>query len=210
LAAMLDSCVGEQIIVDGGSSDQTVMKSEAAGFQVIHAEPGRGTQLNRGVHASSGKVLLFLHADTCLPPNFNLDIVELLNNQPDCVGAFRFGVNERHLPLKIIVFLANFRSTCLRMPYGDQCYFMTREHYIRVGGFPKIPVMEDYAFIKKARQFGKVITLKSQVVTSARRWQHVGIIRTTVINQLMILGYSIGISPEKLAKFYQKAKSRSN
>lgn len=209
LAAILDGCVGERIIVDGGSSDDTVVKSEAAGFFVVRAEPGRGTQLNHGVHASSGKVLLFLHADTLLPPDFNLDIIELLNHQPECVGAFTFGVNAPGFLLKLIVFLANFRSTRLRLPYGDQCYFMTREHYLHVGGFPEIPVMEDYAFIKKARQRGEIITLKSQVVTSARRWQQVGIIRTTVINQLMIVGYSIGISPEKLARLYRKSKNRS-
>ncbi len=209
MAAMLDGCVGERIIVDGGSTDQTVIKAEAAGFPVVHTETGRGTQLNHGVLASSGKVLLFLHADTCLPPNFNLDIVELLNHKPDCVGAFKFGINEPHFLLKLIVFLANFRSTHLRLPYGDQCYFLTREHYLHVGGFPEIPVMEDYAFIRKAGQFGEVITLKSQVVTSVRRWQKLGIIRTTVINQLMILGYTIGITPEKLVKFYRKVKKRS-
>ncbi len=204
LAADLNSCVGERIIVDGGSSDRTVATARKSGFLVVHSSTGRGTQLNCGAQKSSGRILLFLHADTRLPKTFHTDILKTVNDQPNIIGAFRLAINDARFRFRIVAFFTNLRSHYLKMPYGDQCYFMTRETFDSLGGFPEIPVMEDYVFIRKARKHREIHTLKSQVTTSSRRWRRLGVIRTTIINQLMILGHALGISAEKLANFYRK------
>lgn len=204
LAAQLYGHVGEVIIVDGGSTDNTIAAAKSAGLQVVTSPAGRGTQLNHGVTASSGKILLFLHADTRLPDTFGQDILSLINSDHAIVGAFRLAVDGGTLLLKLIVFFANLRSTYLQLPYGDQGFFLTRENFDTIGGFPQTEVMEDFIFIRKARKNGKIVTLEKSVITSTRRWQRLGILRTTIINQLMIIGYVIGISSKKLASFYRR------
>jgi hypothetical protein len=78
--------------------------------------------------------------------------------------------------------------------------------YERVGGFPEVPIMEDYIFIRRTRKFGKVFILEKTAITSARRWRNVGAVRTTLLNQLIVIGYSCGISLPTLARWYQRLK----
>ncbi len=203
LANQLSGNVGDIIIVDGGSTDNTVTKAKTAGLRVIKSQANRGIQLNRGAAASNGKILLFLHADTRLPKNFTDDILNLINSDSAIAGTFRLSIDNATLALKFIACIANLRSIYLQLPYGDQSLFLTRENFDRLGGFPQVEAMEDYIFIRKVRKSGKIVTLEKAVTTSARRWQRLGVFRTTIINQLMIIGYGIGISPKKLASFYR-------
>ncbi len=203
LADQLCGNVSEIIIVDGGSTDDTLSKAKKLGLRTIQSAAGRGIQFNQGVAASRGKILVFLHADTRLPTSFSADIVNLLNSSCDIVGAFSLAVEKSTFFLRCVVCIANLRSTYLRLPYGDQCFFLTREHFDALGGFPQVEVMEDYIFIRKAKKRGQIVTLKKTVLTSARRWQRLGVFRTTIMNQLMIIGYRFGISPKNLASFYR-------
>ncbi len=193
----------ELIVVDGGSTDDTVMRARALGFRVLKSDQGRGAQLNLGAAAAVSPLLLFLHADTVLPENFAAAVTECLADRGTILGAFSLEVAASGLLLSLICKGTNIRARFFRLPYGDQSLFLRREDFQTLGGFPKIAIMEDYVFVRQAKKRGAIVTLHQAVTTSGRRWQKLGPIRTTLINQLMILGYHLGIAPEKLALFYR-------
>ena len=195
--------VAELIVVDGGSTDDTVMRARALGFQVLESDQGRGAQLNLGAAAAVSPLLLFLHADTVLPENFAAAVTKCLADPDTILGAFSLEVAASGLLLNLICKGANIRARFFRLPYGDQSLFLRREDFQTLGGFPKIAIMEDYVFVRQAKKKGSIVTLPQPVTTSGRRWQKLGPIRTTLINQLMILGYHLGIAPEKLALVYR-------
>ncbi len=193
-------------MVDGGSTDDTVKIAKNLGFLVIETicSGGRGAQLNTGAAIASSPLLLFLHADTLLPSGFQYAVTKCLANPNTILGAFSLKVHGGGTPLNFIAKCANIRSRFLQLPYGDQTFFLRKNDFTELGGFPKLPIMEDFTFVKQAKKMGKIKTLPQTVTTSARRWQRLGPMRTTLINQLVILGYYLGITPEKLAAFYRK------
>ena len=196
--------VTEVIVVDGGSNDKTVQIATDIGLSVLHCSNGRGAQLNTGAAAAQSSILLFLHADTSLPMEFPKRINDCLQQHNTVAGAFSLGTKDNSFLLKMICLGANIRSRLLQLPYGDQSLFIRKTDFESLGGFPELPIMEDYIFVQMAKQKGKVRTLPQTVITSARRWQKLGAVKTTVINQLVILGYRFGVSPEKLASFYRR------
>lgn len=198
--------VKELLVIDGGSSDNTVFIAKELGFRVIEetGPGGRGTQLNTGAANASGSFLLFLHADTLLPLDFSHAISTCLANSENILGSFRLQVKNSGKLLKLVLWFTNIRSKFLQLPYGDQSFFIRKQNFMELGGFPEVPIMEDFIFVKQAKKKGKIVTLDQAVITSARRWQRLGVLRTTVTNQLVVLGYYLGIKPEKLAAFYRK------
>jgi len=198
--------VREFIVVDGGSTDGTVETAGDLGFQILKetGSGGRGMQLNTGAARASSPILLFLHADTLLPPDFPDAVLTCLENPCTTLGAFRLKVDKGGLLLNFIVMCANLRSRFLHLPYGDQCLFMRKHDFMKFGGFPEVPIMEDFMLVKQAKKHGRIETLPQTVTTSARRWQRLGTIRTTYINQLVIPGYYLGVTPQKLASFYRE------
>lgn len=196
--------VAEIIVVDGGSSDTTVPLAEALGITVLYTEKGRGAQLNLGAAYATSQILLFLHADTVLPPAFPELIDTCLVPGQTILGSFSLKIESASLLLKAVSAGANLRSRIFQLPYGDQSLFIRQSTFETLGGVPETAIMEDYIFVKLAKKYGKVTTLPQTVSTSARRWQKIGPIRTTCINQLIILGYRLGISSEKLASFYRR------
>jgi rSAM/selenodomain-associated transferase 2 len=196
----------EVIVVDGGSDDATVEIAKTHGARVLSSPKGRGVQLNRGVEASSGEILLFLHGDTRLPDKFAHLIHKTMIRENCAAGAFSLGIDSPRTSLAIIAYCANLRSRLLQMPYGDQGIFTSRNMYDRVGGFAEVAIMEDYIFVQSMKQFGKIFILDETALTSARRWQNIGVIRTTLINQLIVLGYSCGVKLPTLASWYQRLK----
>ncbi|MCK4839730.1 MAG: TIGR04283 family arsenosugar biosynthesis glycosyltransferase [Desulfobulbaceae bacterium] len=193
----------EIIVVDGGSSDATINIAEAAGARVITSRPGRSYQQNSGAAAATCEILLFLHADTLLPARFTQLIHACLNQDTVAAGAFSLSINMAGVAIKFIETLANCRAKLLQLPYGDQALFMTRENFTKTGGFPEIEIMEDFALVSKLRKMGRIETLPDTVITSNRRWQKLGIFRTTLINQAIIIGYLLGRSPTSLASWYR-------
>ncbi len=193
----------ELIVVDGGSTDGTVTCAGRLGFKVLESNQGRGAQLNMGAGAAVSPLLLFLHADTILPVNYATAVTGCLANPETILGAFSLKVETNTLILGLICRGANIRARFFKLPYGDQSFFLRREDFQTLGGFPELPIMEDYAFVRQAKRGGTIVTLPQTVTTSNRRWQKLGPIRTTLINQLMILGYHLGIAPETLALFYR-------
>lgn len=198
--------VQELIVVDGGSTDDTVNIAKSLGFQVIEdiSSGGRGAQLNSGAAHASAPILLFLHADTQLPIDFPNAVEGCLANPSTSLAAFSLKVNGNRPGIQFITWCANIRSRLLKLPYGDQAFFLRKKTFTELGGFPRLPIMEDFIFVRRAKKLGNIQTLPQTVTTSARRWQRLGIIRTTLKNQLVIIGYYLGIQPDKLAKFYRK------
>ena len=192
----------EVIVVDGGSVDRTRDIAARSGGQVLSAERGRARQMNRGAARASGEVLLFLHADTRLPDSAFSDIAAALND-PRCLGGrFDVELEGSHRMLKLVGALINYRSRVTKVGTGDQAIFLRREIFLRMGGYPDIPLMEDIALCRALKRMGAVACLRSRVVTSARRWENDGVWRTIVRMWTLKLLYLAGVSPARLRQFY--------
>ena len=202
----------EIIIVDGGSTDKTKAKivELAIGDRqtklVTNSQLGRANQMNYGAALATGEILLFLHADTILPDNYQQIVQNILKRKDVIVGAFQLSINSPKKSLRLVEKMVNLRSRFLSFPYGDQGFFLTKDNFNRLGGFADIPIMEDFNLIQKAKRYGKIAITDAAVITSPRRWQKLGVIKTTIINQLIIVGYYLKISPDKLKKLYHRAK----
>lgn len=192
----------EIIVVDGGSSDKTVNLAEKAGVAVIHARKGRAAQQNRGASMSGGRVLLFLHADTILPEGYVDHVYNALMDPFLWLGAFRFKTDLRSLRMQIIESAANFRSSHLNLPYGDQAFFMRRNIFEEMGGFPDVSIAEDLSLARQIAKKGKVVTLQVPVITSARKWRSLGTFRFSLINLVIAAGFCLGVSPNRLARLH--------
>ena len=196
----------ERIVVDGGSSDATLALAREAGCLVVECPRGRGRQMNAGAAAASGRVLLFVHADTLLPANFRQLVPTALARPGVVGGAFSLGIDSTAASLAAIAFFANLRSRLLQLPYGDQALFTNSSTFAAVGGFPEMAIMEDYVFVQRLKQHGKIVILPDRAITSARRWQRMGVIRTTLINQLVVCGHITGVPPTTLAAWYRRLR----
>ncbi|MCK5205465.1 MAG: TIGR04283 family arsenosugar biosynthesis glycosyltransferase, partial [Desulfobacterales bacterium] len=182
----------EVIVVDGGSIDATAELARSRGAQVIHSNPGKAVQMNTGAAAAAGDILVFLHADTLLPEDFSHQIVSALNQNGVAAGAFRLTINSTRAGIRIIERMANLRSRLLQLPYGDQALFMRKSLFEKIGGFPELPIMEDFILIRRLKPKGKIVLLPESVMTSPRRWLRLGIFKTWLINQLIIIAYYLG------------------
>ncbi len=195
----------ELIVADGGSVDRTVEVARGLGARVIVSTGGRARQLNEGARRSAGEVFLFLHADTRLPDGFGTSVREVLARPGTAAGAFRLEIGGSGWGLRVIEAAANWRSRYLQTPYGDQAIFLTREVFLEAGGFPNLPIMEDFALVRKLRRQGKIRLAAQSAVTSARRWERLGVVRTTLVNWAMVGGYLAGVDPVRLARWYRGA-----
>jgi rSAM/selenodomain-associated transferase 2/rSAM/selenodomain-associated transferase 1 len=195
----------EIIVADGGSQDATVETARNMGVRVLETQSGRGRQMNAAAAQASGEVLLFLHADTVLPADFQRHVWEILA-QGAIAGAFRLRLDDRGALLRLVEWGANLRSRFRQMPYGDQAIFLKAETFFELGGFQNWPLMEDYEFCRRLRRTGRIQIATVPVTTSARRWKQRGLIRTTLFNQLTIAAYCLGVSPETLARWYAARK----
>jgi rSAM/selenodomain-associated transferase 2 len=196
----------EVIVVDGGSKDRTREISEQLGAVVMITGPGRARQMNCGARRATGDILLFLHADTHLPPAALHDIVAALKNPRYVGGRFDVDLDGNHWLLKIIGAMINQRSRITKVGTGDQAIFVRREVFARMGGFPDIPLMEDIAFCRALKRLGGIVCLRSKVRTSARRWETEGIWRTVIKMWTLKLLYFAGVSPVTLKRFYADAR----
>ena len=197
----------EVIIADGGSKDRTVAICEASRVKTVHSSRGRAAQMNVGTSVASGDIFLFLHADTRLPDGFEDRVKEAIL-EGAVAGAFLFGTDMNTSSMKVIENATHFRAYRLGIVFGDQAIFATREAFFRAGGYPEQPIMEDYELWKRLGKVGKRSLIPLSVITSARKWEKQGTWRTTLINQAVMWLYVLGVSPEKLAKWY-KSKMRN-
>jgi hypothetical protein len=200
----------EIVVVDGGSRDNTLALARSLDARVLSTDASKAVQMNAGAAESVGDVLLFLHADTRLPDNFDAKVMAAVNQDGFCAGAFSLGIDSDVWGLRFIERVANWRSRFFQMPYGDQALFVCRDLFNQIGGFPNFPIMEDFELIRRLRRKGKISILPESVRTSPRRYLNFGILKTWFLNQIIIAAYYLGISPERLACWYRRGKGMAS
>ncbi|MBF2016227.1 MAG: TIGR04283 family arsenosugar biosynthesis glycosyltransferase [Rivularia sp. T60_A2020_040] len=206
LASTQKSTNIEIIVVDGGSEDNTVDIAQSPGVKVIKSCKNRAYQMNTGAMNATGDILLFLHADTLLPANFD-EMIRIGLQQPKTVaGAFSLRINAPQTGLRLVEWGVKFRSKWLQMPYGDQGIFITKKIFNDIGGFPELPIMEDFELIRNLKRLGKITLIPVPVITSPRRWLKKGVWQTTLINQIVIIAYFLGVSPKIIRSWYRGEK----
>ncbi|MHC5615567.1 MAG: TIGR04283 family arsenosugar biosynthesis glycosyltransferase [Nostoc sp.] len=194
----------EVIIVDAGSQDGTVEIAQSLDIKVISSSPGRAVQMNVGAVAASGDILLFLHADTRLPTGFDNMIRTALQQPGTVAGAFNLRIDASLLSLRWVEWGVNVRSHFCQMPYGDQAIFLTKAVFQQIGGFPELLIMEDFELMRRLKSIAHIVIIPTPVVTSARRWLQKGVFKTTLLNQIVIIAYLLGISPQRICRWYRR------
>jgi len=193
----------EVIVVDGGSCDDSLQIAEPLVNRVVAAPTGRALQMNAGTALASGSILWFLHADTVLPDQGVALVREALAGRVQGWGRFDVALRPSSRLLALVEMMMNLRSRITGIATGDQGVFVSRSLFEQVGGFPEIPLMEDVALSRLLKFHAKPIALRQQLVTSSRRWQQRGTLRTILLMWWLRLCYFIGVSPATLASWYR-------
>ena len=192
---------GVQLVVaDGGSQDTTVALARDGADQVITAPRGRASQMNAGAAACDAAMLLFLHADTRLPPQADALVRQALKSQP--WGRFDVQIDSPHPMLRVVSAMMNVRSRLTGIATGDQAMFVRRDVFDALGGFPDVPLMEDIRLSSLLKRHGRPACLREKVHTSARRWQRHGIWRTIWLMWRLRAAHALGADPAQLAVDY--------
>jgi len=191
----------EVIVVDGGSDDAPGQIINSLADKVLQTERGRAKQMNFGAKFAQHDILLFLHADTYLPINADSLIIQGLTENYKW-GRFNVRLSGTAKLLRVVEIMMNWRSCLTGIATGDQAIFIQRDLYEQVQGFPDIPLMEDIALSKQLKQFSSPLCIKKPVITSSRRWEQNGIIKTIFLMWKLRLAYALGVSPDKLKDYY--------
>jgi rSAM/selenodomain-associated transferase 2 len=203
--------VDEVIVVDGGSTDRTVPMARAfltrvPRLRLVTSLQGRARQMNEGVKASRGEILLFLHADTQLPSNAREVMERALSGMKAIGGRFNVQFESESLWAPIISTLMNWRSRWSGIATGDQAIFIRRDIFDRLGGFADLPLMEDIDFTRRMKQAGRTAALHETVTTSFRRWERQGPLRTIVSMWTLRCLYWLGVGPHRLHRWYRDVR----
>jgi len=193
----------EVILVDGGSTDATLVQAQGRVERIVQTGRGRARQMNAGAEQAQGDVLLFLHADTRLPANADELIREVLE-AGRVWGRFDVRLSGEAWPLRIIETLMNWRSCFSGIATGDQAMFVLRDAFAHLGGFAEIPLMEDIELSRRLKKISAPCCLHARVITSSRRWETQGILRTVLLMWGLRLAWFLGVSPARLHKIYYR------
>ena len=225
MPALLEGAISEVIIVDGGSTDDTVEMADEAGANIIVAETkGRGPQLSTGANAAKNEWMLFLHSDTELEEGWHLEVMKFIksedqkiteettsfhsatqNNAIQNAAAFKFSLKDKGLAPKILAKMVALRCALFSLPYGDQGLLISRQTYDACGGYPHFPIMEDTDIIRRLPSPVKI--LQSRAFTSAEKYQKEGYLKRSVRNLYCLSAYYRGLPPEKIYQIYTKSST---
>ncbi|MBI4293848.1 MAG: TIGR04283 family arsenosugar biosynthesis glycosyltransferase [Betaproteobacteria bacterium] len=200
--ALLRARGHEVIVADGGSSDATPELARPLADRVVAAPRGRALQMNAGAALASGGVLLFLHADTLLPPGADDAVRDGLARSGRHWGRFDVRIEGDEALLALVSRLINLRSRATGIATGDQAIFVRREVFERIGGFPELPLMEDISLCKRLKAESRPLCLAEVALTSGRRWREGGVLRTIALMWWLRLQFFFGAAPSRLARSY--------
>lgn len=192
------------LVVDGGSSDDTVRLARDRGVRAVVGPRGRGAQMNYGAELADGDVVIFVHADTLLPDDAYTLITDALRDPAVIGGCFRLGFDRTNPLLRMYAWCTRFRFRLLH--FGDQAFFTRAEHFRAIGGYRAYPIMEDVDFWRRMMRAGRVAVLGASVVSSARRYRSNGIVRQQLLNLALVFLFCLGVSPFTLSRFYRMVR----
>ena len=192
----------EIIVVDGGSTDQSLVIARSKSDRVLEAARGRARQMNAGASVATGDVLAFVHADTIVSRTFAAEIGVALDNSQVCAGRFDVGLDDPRARFRILEAAINLRSRLTRSGTGDQAIFVRREVFERLGGYADIALCEDVDLVRRLRRIGKIACVPARVITSARRWREGGLVRTIVRMWIVKSLFLMGVPPATLKRRY--------
>ncbi|MBL4759733.1 MAG: TIGR04283 family arsenosugar biosynthesis glycosyltransferase [Mariprofundaceae bacterium] len=194
------------VFCDGGSEDETCALLQKHSLHYCHSLRGRALQMNTGASACESDILVFIHADTTLSSR-DIELVKKTMQDSSVVGGrFDIRLSGKKNAFRVIELMINLRSRMTGISTGDQCQFVRREVFNAMGGFPEQALMEDVAFSKQLKQYGKIACLKNKLVTSSRRWEKHGVVKTIMLMWKLRFLYWLGTSPEKLAEIYRNVR----
>lgn len=197
----------ELIVVDGGSSDATPRLAAPLADIIIQARRGRAAQMNAGARHARGEILIFLHADTRLSASADSVLKNAFADPNWLWGRFDVAIESTHRLLRLVAWCMNLRSRLTGIATGDQAMFVRRNTFAAVGGFPELPLMEDIALSRRLKGLGRPLCLSQRVITSGRRWEQRGILRTIVLMWRLRAGFWFGVDPGRLARAYAAGSS---
>ncbi len=200
---MLDAQPGEKqiILADGGGTDDTRVVAGGRAL-IVESQPGRARQMNAGAAHAEGETILFLHCDTKLPPGALRDIEEFMRAGDVAGGGFLHGFDREDRFSRFISFSANTRTKTAKLFFGDQCIFIRREVFERMGGYADMPLFEDWDLSRRMRAFGRTAVIETPVVTSGRRIEVWGKPKCLIIWWGLSILFALGVSAERLSRYY--------
>lgn len=206
LSALVEAAMGglvqEVIVVDGGSSDDTLAIADDAGAVIVRSDKGRGVQLSRGARAARAPFLLFLHADTILAKGWEHEALRFMRESGERKAAyFRFALDEKRARGRFLEKMVALRCRLFALPYGDQGLLISRKLYEKAGGFRPLKLMEDVDFISRLRR-KRLVAFKTVATTSARRYQRSGYVARPLRNLFILSLWKLGVPAKLLARLY--------
>jgi rSAM/selenodomain-associated transferase 2 len=198
---------GELILVDGGSTDDTCELARGLVDKIIPGERGRAVQMNTGAGQANGDILWFLHADSRVDTGHADSLRESLARSGRCWGRFDVYLSGRPALLRLVAFMMNWRSRLTGIATGDQGIFVTRACFGAVQGYRSIPLMEDVELSRCLKRHSRPVCLRRRLVTSGRRWERDGVMRTVLLMWRLRLAYALGADPADLARQYRECST---
>ena len=212
LGACLESLGAAQcevIVVDGGSTDNTVALAESFGAKVIRqGVANRGRQMNAGAAAAQGELLLFFHADSRLPPNGIESVISAMKDPAVIGGGFSLEFFPATLFYSGLAIGANIFCRMTRMIFGDRGMFIRADRFQELGRFPETAIMEDAALATTMRRAGKIVILPGMVATSARKYVHETKLQAVYRTIWAYTAYRLGVPAEKIKAGYYRLERK--